>query len=159
MNPIARALAVCAPLFVVACGGTKPPSNAPAPVGSAAPGAVPAVPTTFADQATLGQQLYADNCASCHGATGSGGKSPPLVGIKTGALPLNPPPGAKLRKTQFKTVSDVGDFASKNMPTSAPGSLTPDQYWAILAFVLKSNGVNLDKKLDALTAQTVTIPR
>jgi cytochrome c len=158
MHFSARAVALSVPLFVLACGGSSPPPNPPpsAPSTGAVTGAAPA---TFAEQVALGQKLYADNCASCHGASGTGGKAPPVVGLKTGALPLNPPPNAKYRKTQFKTVADVADFVTKNMPPTAPGSLTPDQYWAILAFDLKANGIDLDKKLDASTAQALNIPR
>jgi S-disulfanyl-L-cysteine oxidoreductase SoxD len=157
MKAIMRVFAACAPLFVYACGGgTTPPPTAPS---ASVPGAPAAAAMTFAEQADMGQKLYADNCASCHGASGTGGKAPPLVGLKAGALPLNPPPNAKYRKTQFKTVGDVADFVTKNMPPTAPGSLTPEQYWAILAFDLKANGITLDKKLDATTAQNTTIPR
>ena len=164
MNHIARPLAVSTWLFVLACGGgaTPPPSPPPPATGvppTGAPGGVPAGPTTFAEQVELGQKLYAENCASCHGASGTGGKAPPVVGLKSGALPLNPPPTAKARKTQFKTVADIADFVTKNMPPTAPGSLTPEQYWAILAFDLKANGINLDKKLDASVAQNLAIPR
>jgi cytochrome c len=161
---IVRYGAACISFLVVACGGSTPPSSAPsAPAGSASAGAPSTLaPASFAEQAAQGQKLYADNCATCHGASGQGNpteKAPPIVGLKAGALPLNPPPTAKARKTQFKTVADVADFVTKNMPPSAPGSLTPDQYWAILAFDLKANGINLDKKLDASTAQTIAIPR
>ena len=83
-----------------------------------------------------------------------------MVGLKQGALPLDPPAGAKYRKTQFKTVADVAGFAVKTMPADNPGSLTEEQYWAILAFDLKANGIDLgDKKLDAQLASTLTIPR
>lgn len=47
----------------------------------------------------------------------------------------------------------------KNMPAKAPGSLTREQYWAILAFDLKANGINLDQKLDGTVASTLTVPR
>jgi mono/diheme cytochrome c family protein len=159
MNLTLRAVVVSAPLLVFACGSSSPPAPSAPPPPGAAPGPVPAGPTSFAEQAELGQKLYAENCASCHGASGTGGKSPPLVGLKSGALPLNPPPTAKYRKNQFKTVADIADFVTKNMPPTAPGSLTPEQYWAILAFDLKANGINLDKKLDAATAQTINVPR
>jgi hypothetical protein len=73
---------------------------------------------------------------------------------------LDPPPNAKHRKTQFKTVSDVATFTVQTMPARKPGSLQPDEYWAILAFDLKANGIDLgDKKLDATVASTLTIPR
>ncbi|SRR6266568_3163008 len=91
-------------------------------------------------QVARGQQLYGKYCSTCHGDSGQGlKKAPPLVGKD--ALPLDPRPGAKLRKTQFHTAKDVADFAVKNMPGKKPGSLKADEYWAILAFDLKANGV------------------
>jgi hypothetical protein len=81
------------------------------------------------------------------------------VGLAQGALPLDPPAAAKFRKTRFETVADVAAFVAKSMPPTAPGSLTEDQYWSILAFDLKANGIDLDKKLDGTVASGLTIPR
>jgi cytochrome c len=137
------------------------------PAAETAPGTAPAAPTppsasptTFEDQVALGQQLYGANCASCHGDSGQGSASaPPVVGIDKGALPLDPPASAKYRKTQFKTVADIAAFVVKNMPPKAPGSLSEEQYWSILAFDLKANGIQLDKKLDGALAATLNVPR
>jgi cytochrome c len=155
-------LSLLAPSFVlIACGGSTPPAAAPsgaAPADTAAASAASA--TTFAAQAQAGQELYGKYCASCHGAHGNDGKAPPVVGLSAGALPLSPPPGAKYRTTQFKTVGDVADFVVKSMPPKAPGSLSADEYYAILAFDLQANGIDLgDKKLDATLAQSLEIPR
>jgi cytochrome c len=143
-------------LFAVsasACGGAAPESApAKAPEGPA--------PANFTEQVALGQKEYGEHCANCHGAGGEGKKAPAVVGLKTGALPLDPPATAKFRKAQFKTVADVADFVVKAMPPDAPGSLPAEEYWAILAFDLKANGIDLgDKKLDGTLAATLTIPR
>jgi cytochrome c len=104
--------------------------------------------------------LYGQNCASCHGASGEGKKAPAVVGLSSGALPLDRPAGAKYRKGQFKTVAHVAEFVVKSMPPTAPGSLAEEQYRDILAFDLKANGIDLgDKKLDAALAKTLEIPR
>jgi cytochrome c len=138
-------------LLSAACGG-----GAAAPAQSAS-GAAPA---TFAEQVTLGQKIYGEQCASCHGASGEGKGGPRVVGLKEGALPLDAPASAKYRKTKFKTVADVADFVVKGMPPTAPGSLPAESYWAILAFDLKANGIDLgSKKLDSALAATLTIPR
>jgi cytochrome c len=175
MNPLLRNVVSVAVLALAACGETTPapnaPSSPPAAGNSGSPGS-PALaaavapsttaatsPASFADQVALGQKVYGENCASCHGAAGSGGKAPPVVGLSKGALPLNPPSTAKYRKTQFKTVADIAEFVTKTMPPNAPGSLSAEQYWATLAFDLKANGINLDKKLDANVAATLTVPR
>jgi S-disulfanyl-L-cysteine oxidoreductase SoxD len=151
-------------LCLAGCGGTTPPAETAEPVGGAAPPAPPAqsmaAPSTFAEQVAMGQKLYGEHCAECHGASGEGGKDVPrVVGLANGALPLDPPPTAKFRKNRFETVADVAQFATKNMPPTAPGSLTEEQYWSILAFDLKANGIELDKKLDAAVASGLTIPR
>jgi mono/diheme cytochrome c family protein len=156
-------------LGVVACGGgTTGPAAEPAaaapveaapPAEAAAPASSTMAPATFEDQVALGQQLYGANCASCHGASGEGGKAPRVVGLKEGALPLDPPAGAKYRKEQFKTVGDVAKFVVATMPPNKAGSLTTDEYLAILAFDLKANGITLPNKLDLPTADTLQIPR
>jgi cytochrome c len=172
MNPLLRSVVPVAVLALVACGETTPAPNAPSAPSSPPPSGSPslaaavtpsttagAAPTSFAQQVELGQKVYGEQCASCHGAAGTGGKAPPVVGLSKGALPLNPPSTAKYRKSQFKTVADIAEFVTKTMPPTAPGSLTAEQYWATLAFDLKANGINLDKKLDANVAATLTVPR
>src|SRR5579871_5016787 len=102
------ALSISFTLSVAAAVGCGKPANAPG--GSA-------------DQVAAGAALYADDCAKCHGALGQGtDKAPPLVGAK--ALPLEPPPGAKVRTTPFHTAKDVLDFIRVNMPLDRPGSLS-----------------------------------
>lgn len=118
-----------------------------------------AVVATFAEQVALGGTEYGAHCASCHGAGGEGtDMGPRLVGLAEGALPLAPRPGA-VRTTRFETVADVAAFAVENMPAGAPGSLTAEQYWAILAFALSANGITLDEKLTPELAATLVIPR
>jgi cytochrome c len=97
-------------------------------------------------QATQGGTLYGAHCAQCHGDGGQGmpGEAPAVVGKD--ALPLDPPPSAKYRKATFHTARDVYDFVKANMPAKAPGSLSQDQYLAIVAFDLMANGVDLTGK-------------
>ena len=169
MNRLLLAAAVS--LVLVACGGQQPDPETPASANPAGPNAAnatsaasatgpTAAPSTFSEQVAMGQNLYVEHCASCHGSSGNDGKAPKVVGLKDGALPLEPPATSKFRKQQFKTVADVADFVVKAMPPNKAGSLTDEQYWAILAFDLKANGIDLgDKKLDPALASTLTIPR
>lgn len=155
---ISKLIAVAA-LVVTGCGGSRAaeagPSDA-APAG--ATGA--AAPTSFAEQVALGQRLYAAKCAHCHGASGEGGEAPRVVGLSEGALPLEPPADRKARKAQFETVMDVAAFVVQNMPPNEAGSLETEEYFSILAFDLKANGIDLGtKKLDAELAKTLVIPR
>jgi mono/diheme cytochrome c family protein len=117
-------------------------------------------PATFDEQVALGMKVYAANCAKCHGDSGQGtDKAPRLVGLDKGALPLDPPADRKKRTEQFVTVGDVASFAVTNMPADKPGSLSTQQYLAVLAFDLKANGIKLDQKLDLDLAETLKIPR
>lgn len=138
--------------MLIACGGEKAESAGPAAPTSAGG------PSTFAEQVTLGQKLYGEKCASCHGSGGEGSKGAPMVvGVDKGALPLDPPATAKYRKTQFHTAADVAGFVVKNMPPGGDSSLKESDYWAILAFDLHANGVDLPQKLDASNAGTVVL--
>lgn len=139
--------------ILAACGG----GGGEAAPAAAAPAAV-AEPQTVDEQIAAGQKLYGEHCASCHGASGEGSaKAPKVVGVAQGALPLDPPPNAKFRKVPFKTAADVGGWVAQNMPPGEGGSLKEWQYWAILAFDLKANGVTPAKKVDATTAQEIVL--
>jgi S-disulfanyl-L-cysteine oxidoreductase SoxD len=141
--------------FLFAVGGCATTSSTPAATGPSA-----AAPASFAEQVAAGQTLYAQSCASCHGDSGQGtAKAPRVVGIKEGALPLDPPAERQFRKSQFVTVADVAKFTVENMPPKKAGTLTNDQYLAILAFDLKANGIDLPSPLTLEMAPTLTIPR
>lgn len=147
-------------LSLCACGGGDASSAPATSPSSGSLAADNASPQTFAEQVAHGERLYSAQCSGCHGASGQGGRAPAVVGLTSGALPLDPPPSAKYRKTQFKTVADVADFVSKSMPPKSPGSLSPEAYWSIMAFDLKANGIDLgDKKLTPELAQALEIPR
>jgi len=141
-----------AAIAFVGCASTGEGTPPPATAASAAP--------AFAEQVAQGQKLYEANCANCHGDAGEGGtKAPRVVGLKEGALPLDPPADRKYRKNRFVTVADVADFTVANMPPGKGGSLPADQYWDILAFDLHANGIDLQQPLTAEVAKTLTIPR
>lgn len=136
--------------LVTACGGS--PTDAKSGDDTTKP------PTTFSEQVTRGGEVFGAHCAKCHGNGGEGTAQAPAV-VGPSALPLDPPASAKVRKSQFVTVADVANFVTKNMPGDAPGSLSEDDYFAVLAFDLHANGIDLDKKLDASVAASLTIPR
>jgi mono/diheme cytochrome c family protein len=145
-NQVAAVLGCAAALALAGCGGAGAQSE---------PSFESSAPITASDQVVLGQQLYGKYCASCHGAQGQGDKAPALVGAS--ALPLQPPPGAKSRTGAFKTAADVFHFVKTTMPGNAPGSLTDEQYAAILAFALKANGIAPSKPLDPQGAAEIVL--
>jgi hypothetical protein len=60
--------------------------------------------------------------------------------------------------TWMTRIEDIFDFVKANMPPNSPGKLSDQEYWAILAFDLKANGVDLaGKKLDATSAPGVVL--
>jgi cytochrome c len=125
--------------FAAACGGSAPE-----------PKAASAAETPEA-QVAMGEKLYVAKCADCHGGGGQGDKdSPPVVGKR--ALPLDPPSSAKARKTKFVTAQDVAAFVKHAMPADAPGTLSDEEAYAILAFDLKANGVPITAKIDPASA-------
>jgi cytochrome c len=136
--------------FVAGCGGASA-TGAPSTTGASA---LP--PATFQEQAAEGQKLYAAHCASCHGAGGEGKDAPRLVGLSNGALPLDPAPKSA-RKMKFRTAADVQAFIARAMPPGEEGRLSAEQYWDIVAFDMKANGVTLEKRLDPESAAAVAI--
>ncbi len=80
-------------------------------------------------QAAEGAVLFLENCARCHGLRLQGDFGPPLVG---------PPFDVHWRGGR---VMELFGFIRTNMPADFPGTLNPWDYVAILAFILKSNGV------------------
>jgi mono/diheme cytochrome c family protein len=139
-------IALSCTFSIVACGSSSQTTKPPA---------------TFAEQVAHGQMLFTKHCAKCHGHSGQGTEDAPrLVGLEEGALPLDPPASRKVRKSRFVTVADVAEFAMANMPPKKAGTLTADEYLAVIAFDLKANGIDLGQELLTMPkAKTLTIPR
>ena len=122
--------------------------------------------STAKSQSGNGARLYALECAGCHGDRGQGGSgSPPVMG--TGALPVYPrdssttsptitdpqqlqtmsqtrPPGV-MSRDPFRNAQDLYNYVSKQMPLpkSKAGSLKPEEYWAIIDFMLRAHGTQV----------------
>jgi len=77
-------------------------------------------------QAARGITAFNQSCAGCH-ALAAEGKAP-LVG------------DAFWKSFAQKTVGDLLEFVSANMPNGSPGSLSESTYRDIVALMLKSNG-------------------
>jgi cytochrome c len=86
------------------------------------------------EQRLAGATLFEGHCAKCHGALGKGKDDAPAV-VGEAAL------------SRFTNAQELYDFVSKNMPKDAPGTLKEGEYWAILAFDLRANGVDVDGTL------------
>ncbi|MGH7067942.1 MAG: c-type cytochrome [Acetobacteraceae bacterium] len=101
---------------------------------------LPAGSGTVAD----GAQVYATQCAVCHGAKGEGGEvpgqgtAPRLVG-GIGTLASAHP--VKTVGSYWPYATTVFDYIRRAMPFQAPGSLSNDQVYALVAYILNLNGI------------------
>ncbi len=91
-----------------------------------------------------GEELWIEKCSSCHGDFGDANHVfPPLIGntttedIETGHV-ASLKTGGAVRTTIAKvsTVSTLWDFINRAMPWNAPKSLSTDQVYAVLAYLL-----------------------
>jgi alcohol dehydrogenase (cytochrome c) len=79
-------------------------------------------------QASAGNAVYTQYCAMCHGANLQGESGPAISGE-----PLRLAYGAG-------TAAQLYDFISRQMPQDKPGSLKPQQYIDVTAYILERNG-------------------
>lgn len=94
-------------------------------------GAQVAKPALFtADQATAGAAVYQQSCASCHGGGLEGVSAPALKGAAFGDMAT----------AQGLTADSLLEVTAASMPQSDPGSLKPDDYNAVVAYILQQNG-------------------
>lgn len=85
-------------------------------------------------QAARGQTLYAQKCAACHMADLSGNAT---------AIPLT---GRSFTRTwNGHTLGEFYTVTSTTMPQGNGGSLSPDAYADIVAYILKANGLPAGK--------------
>ncbi|KAB2638147.1 MAG: c-type cytochrome [Verrucomicrobia bacterium] len=94
---------------------------------------------------SLGQDVWEGKCASCHGTFAESNEVfTPLVGgttaddIKTGHTRALATGSAPQRTTIMKvaTLSTLWDYINRAMPWTAPKSLTTDEVYGVLAFLL-----------------------
>lgn len=112
--------------------------------------------------AATGEATYALKCAACHGPSGEGiGPNPKLIG--------NDPAVGFVFASDAKAVKTIGnywpysttlyDYVNRAMPLTAPGSLTPDETYGLVAFLLTRNGiVPATMIIDAKSLPGVTMP-
>ena len=77
-------------------------------------------------QATRGQQIYATQCASCHGKALEGGVGPLLTGDNF------------LNAWSGRAMTEFVDKIHKTMPLQAPGSLSRAQALDVTAYILQA---------------------
>jgi hypothetical protein len=108
-----------------------------------------------------GAAIYAAKCRSCHGANGEGAAFDRLVGRESGPnfnFALDP----KLVKTvgnYWPYATTLYDYTFRAMPFMQPGSLTPDETYALVAYILALNQiVPADAVMDQASLPKVKMP-
>ena len=111
-----------------------------------------------------GAQIYAEQCASCHGAKLEGvrdqnlpqGGAPALIG---GRGTLNTPKFKQTVESYWPYASTLFDYITRAMPYTAPGSLKPDEVYALTEFILaEGNIVPKSAVMDAKSLAKVQMP-
>lgn len=109
-----------------------------------------------------GAKVYAASCAQCHGANGEGMPPayPQLIGGPKGSF--NFASDYKIPRTignYWPYATTLYDYIRRAMPLTAPGSLTPDQTYAVSAYLLSREGlIPANATLDSASLVAVKMP-
>lgn len=92
--------------------------------------------------ALTGEPLFEDNCASCHGSFAEGVDNWPKLAGGEGTLADDDP--LKTVGSYWPHVSTVWDYVHRSMPFGNAQSLSHDEVYAIVAYILYSNDLIAD---------------
>ncbi|MCG6882360.1 MAG: c-type cytochrome [Silicimonas sp.] len=84
-----------------------------------------------------GEEVFAEKCASCHGDFAEGRDAWPVLAGGFDTL-ANPDP-VKTVGSYWPYLSTVWDYVHRSMPFGNAGTLTDDETYAIVAYILYSN--------------------
>ena len=103
-----------------------------------------------------GAVIYANTCAACHGPTGTEWPKDRLVGGH-GSLATEHP--VKTIGSFWPYATTLYDYIHRAMPLNAPQSLTPDEVYSLVAWLLHQNAIiPATIVIDAQTLATVKMP-
>jgi S-disulfanyl-L-cysteine oxidoreductase SoxD len=113
-----------------------------------------------------GEVLYrSKGCAGCHGAAGSGAHAPTLIArkdvqSKAAAFCLAPcvnDSNAMAIHSPFATT--IWDYINRGMPLGKEGSLSPNEVYALTAFILyRNNVIKEDEVMNKQSLAKVKMP-
>ena len=84
-----------------------------------------------------GAILFAEKCAACHGAEGEG----PVKRLSGGIGTLGSPQPVKSVGSHWPYATTLFGYIRNAMPANAPKSLTNDETYALVAYVLSLSGI------------------
>jgi cytochrome c len=103
--------------------------------------------------AVEGAAIYNQKCSACHGPNATGSA------LHRGLVPLGNAKPVKIPFSLVPYATTVWDFINRAMPQTRPGSLTPDEVYAVTAYVLYRNDVIKETDvLDATSLPKVRMP-
>ena len=103
-----------------------------------------------------GREVFAQQCAACHGDKGQGGVGDRLVGGQNTLGTRNP---VRTVGSYWPYAPTLFDYIRRAMPQNAPQSLSNDDVYAVSAYILNLNGiVPADATLDAKTLTAIRMP-
>jgi cytochrome c len=112
-----------------------------------------------------GKTVYEQACAACHGADLKGVAgipnmpTGPALRLSGGRGTLNTPNPVMTVESYWPHATTLFDYVRRAMPFQAPGSLTADEVYAVVAYILgEGNVIDRSIVLDAQTLPQVRMP-
>jgi S-disulfanyl-L-cysteine oxidoreductase SoxD len=103
-----------------------------------------------------GRDVFAQQCAACHGDKGEGGVGDRLVGGQGTLATSNP---VRTVGSYWPFATTLFDYVRRAMPQNAPESLSNDDVYAVSAYIFNLNGLlPVDATLDAKSLPSVKMP-
>ena len=103
-----------------------------------------------------GSPLFAAKCAACHGPTGTEGPKDRLVGGRDTLTTAKP---VRTIGSYWPYATTLYDYIRRAMPFDAPQSLSSDETYAVIAWLLFQNQIIAeDAVIDAQTLPKVQMP-
>jgi mono/diheme cytochrome c family protein len=104
-----------------------------------------------------GETVYIEKCLGCHGEKGAGKPNDPLVGGQ-GTLAGDQAP-LKTVGSFWPYATTLFDYVRRAMPLNQSKSLSNDEVYAVVAYLLRLNGiVGESDTIDARTLPKVRMP-
>jgi cytochrome c len=99
-----------------------------------------------------GARTWAQSCSGCHGPEGEGATAAPLIG-------RDPDSRRVTVGNHWPYATTLYDYINRAMPRDAPGTLTPDEVYRLVAWILAKNDiVGQDAVMNAEILPTIVMP-